>query len=98
MPKQASSQKTRSSNYRKIIEGASEKLLKPYSYFFTYEWAQSARLIGTGKPWKPWVMLHSSLLGPFVSNEENEVVQEFIKHWTQFSVDKKIYFWIHQKG
>ncbi len=52
---------------------------RPYSqhliFFVTYEWAQWAKVFVPGKPFRPSVMLHSSLLGTLVSYIENYVLR-----------------------
>jgi hypothetical protein len=54
------------------------KFLGPYSQHFTflgtYKWAQWAWVFVPDKSLQPSAMYHFSLLGPFVSYEENEVL------------------------
>jgi hypothetical protein len=38
------------------------------------EWAQQARMFDRDKPFQPSEMLQSSLFGPFVTYQENEVL------------------------
>jgi hypothetical protein len=47
-----------------------------YNLIVTYEWAQLARVFVPGKPLEPGVTKHSSILDPFVSYKENEVLQQ----------------------
>jgi hypothetical protein len=57
--------------------------LGPYSQHFssvvTYELDQSFRVFATTKPFQPFVMKHFSLVDPFVSYDENELLWI----WTQ---------------
>ncbi len=52
--------------------------LGPYSQHFssvvTYELDQSFRVFATTKPFQPFVMKHFSLVDPFVSYDENELL------------------------
>ncbi len=41
-------------------------------FFVTYEWALLGRVFISREPFKPRVMQHSNLLGPFISCKENE--------------------------
>ncbi len=45
-----------------------------FIFFVTYDWAQKARVFVTGKPFWPTVVQLSSLLGQYISYEENEVL------------------------
>jgi hypothetical protein len=45
-----------------------------FMFFITSELAQKPRLFVPGKPLQPSVMEHSSVLGPFISYKENEVL------------------------
>ncbi len=53
------------------------EVLKPYSqhfiFFVTYECAKQAEVFFPGKPFKLSVMIHSSLVDPFVNYKENGV-------------------------
>ncbi len=46
----------------------------PGVVFITYDLVQQDRVFALGKPLLPSVMKHSNLLGPFLSNKENEVL------------------------
>ncbi len=53
-------------------------LLGPYSHHFiffaTYKWAQKARVFVPAKPIEPIIIQHPSMLGPFASYVENDVL------------------------
>jgi hypothetical protein len=40
-----------------------------FIFLLTHEWAQEATAFVTGKPFRPFVMQHSNLLVPFLSDE-----------------------------
>ncbi len=44
-----------------------------FIFFLAYKWVQKARVFVRGMPFQPSVMWQSSLLGSFLSYEENEV-------------------------
>jgi hypothetical protein len=51
-----------------------------FVFFITYEWTKYVRVFVPGKPFQPSGPKHSSLLGAFVSSEENEAL------WIPFQI------------
>jgi hypothetical protein len=49
-------------------------LVRNISFFVTYKWAQKAKLFAIGKFFLSSVKQHSSLLGPFISSEEKDML------------------------
>jgi hypothetical protein len=46
-----------------------------FVFLVTYKRAQLARVLVPGKPFQPSVMLHSSLIGQFITYKENKVCE-----------------------
>ncbi len=57
-----------------VVNTAPGVIFTTLHFICAYEWAQEGRVFVPGKLFQPRVMLHSSLLGPIVSNIENEVL------------------------
>ncbi len=58
----------------RVVNAAPGVIFTTLYFICAYEWAQEGRVFVPGKLLQPRVMLHSSLLGPIVSNIENEVL------------------------
>ncbi len=54
--------------------GPGDHIHNTFFFIVTYELDQSFRVFATTKPFQPFVMKHCSLLDPFVSYNENEVL------------------------
>ncbi len=48
--------------------------LQHFILFVTYEWAQQPKVFVPGKTFQPSALKQTSLLGPFISYKENEVL------------------------